>query len=70
MERLALRHQARDWYAIFYLQLGVGRLDEGVAQAKQALDSDPFLAMPTQSSGTPAASPDDMRTDSEHVRWR
>jgi tetratricopeptide (TPR) repeat protein len=34
--------QARDWYALFYLQFAVGRLDEGVAQAKQALDSDPL----------------------------
>ena len=36
--------QARDWYALFYLQLAVGRLEEGVAQAKQALHSDPLSA--------------------------
>lgn len=34
--------QARDWYALFYLQLRVGRLDEGVAPARQALDCDPL----------------------------
>ena len=34
--------QARDWYALFYLQLSVGRLEEGVAQAGQALDCDPL----------------------------
>jgi serine/threonine protein kinase/Flp pilus assembly protein TadD len=34
--------QARDWYALFYLQWAVGRLEEGVAQAKQALKLDPL----------------------------
>jgi serine/threonine protein kinase/tetratricopeptide (TPR) repeat protein len=34
--------QARDWYALFYLQFAVGRLDEGVEQARQALNSDPL----------------------------
>jgi len=34
--------QARDWYALFYLQWGVGRLEEGVAQTKTALKSDPL----------------------------
>jgi serine/threonine protein kinase/DNA-binding winged helix-turn-helix (wHTH) protein/tetratricopeptide (TPR) repeat protein len=34
--------QARDWYAFFYLQVAVGRLDEGIAQAKIALESDPL----------------------------
>jgi TolB-like protein/Flp pilus assembly protein TadD len=34
--------QARDWYAVFYLQLAAGRLEEGAAQAKQALDYDPL----------------------------
>jgi adenylate cyclase len=34
--------QARDWYAIFFLQAAVGRLPEGVEHAKQALDSDPL----------------------------
>ena len=33
--------QARDWYALFYLQFSEGRLAEGVAQAKLALESDP-----------------------------
>jgi adenylate cyclase len=36
--------QARDWYALFYLQLCEGRLDEGVAHAKLALESDPLSA--------------------------
>jgi TolB-like protein/Tfp pilus assembly protein PilF len=36
--------QARDWYALFYLQCSEGRLDEGVAQAKLALESDPLSA--------------------------
>jgi tetratricopeptide (TPR) repeat protein len=37
------RHiQTRDWYALFYLQWGVGRLEEGVAQAKLALEFDPL----------------------------
>jgi len=34
--------QARDWYALFYLQFSEGRLAEGVAQARLALDSDPL----------------------------
>lgn len=34
--------QARDWYAFFYLQVAVGRMDEGIAQAKIALESDPL----------------------------
>jgi tetratricopeptide (TPR) repeat protein len=34
--------QARDWYAYFCLQLAQGRLDEGVAQAKLALECDPL----------------------------
>jgi non-specific serine/threonine protein kinase len=34
--------QARDWYALFYLQCAVGRLEEGVVQAKLALESDPL----------------------------
>jgi tetratricopeptide (TPR) repeat protein len=34
--------QARGWYALFYLQFGEGRLQEGVAQAKLALESDPL----------------------------
>jgi tetratricopeptide (TPR) repeat protein len=34
--------QARDWYALFYLQFAEGRLPEGVAQAKLALESDPL----------------------------
>jgi tetratricopeptide (TPR) repeat protein len=36
--------QARDWYAFFYLQCSVGRLEEGAAQAKLALKSDPLSA--------------------------
>jgi adenylate cyclase len=36
--------QARDWYALFYLQCCEGRLEEGVAQAKLALESDPLSA--------------------------
>jgi len=34
--------QARDWYAYFCLQLAQGRLEEGVTQAKLALESDPL----------------------------
>jgi TolB-like protein/Flp pilus assembly protein TadD len=34
--------QARDQYAFFYLQVAVGRLEEGIAQAKLALESDPL----------------------------
>lgn len=34
--------QARDWYAVFYLQFSEGRLAEGMAQAKLALVSDPL----------------------------
>jgi serine/threonine protein kinase/tetratricopeptide (TPR) repeat protein len=33
--------QARDWYALFYLQLSVGRLEEGVDHARLALEADP-----------------------------
>ena len=34
--------QARDWYALFYLQFSEGRLEEGIAQAKLALKADPI----------------------------
>jgi len=34
--------QARDWYALFYLQCIAGRLNEGVAQAELALELDPL----------------------------
>ncbi len=34
--------QARDWYALFYLQFSEGRFEEGMAQAKLALASDPL----------------------------
>ena len=34
--------QARDWYALFYLQFSEGRLAEGMFQAKLALVSDPL----------------------------
>lgn len=34
--------QARDWYALFYLQWSEGRMSDGVAQAKLALKSDPL----------------------------
>ncbi len=36
--------QARCWYGLFFLQWTVGRLDEGLAQAHQALDDDPLSA--------------------------
>ena len=34
--------QARCWYAFNYLQLSTGRVEEGVVQAKLALESDPL----------------------------
>jgi tetratricopeptide (TPR) repeat protein len=34
--------QARDWYALFYLQFSEGRLVDGVEQAKLALKADPL----------------------------
>ena len=34
--------QARDWYALFYLQLAAGKLEEGAEQAKLALVADPL----------------------------
>ena len=34
--------QARDWYACFYLGTTAGRLNEGVAQAELAVESDPL----------------------------
>jgi TolB-like protein/Flp pilus assembly protein TadD len=36
--------QARSWYALFYLAWSQERLEEGVAQAKLALESDPLSA--------------------------
>jgi tetratricopeptide (TPR) repeat protein len=36
--------QARDWYGLFYLQCSEGLLEEGTAQAKLALESDPLSA--------------------------
>jgi adenylate cyclase len=36
--------QCRCWYAVFYLQIAVGRLSEGVEQAKLAMESDPLSA--------------------------
>ncbi len=34
--------QARDWYALFYLQFSEGRMGDGIAQAKLALKADPL----------------------------
>ena len=34
--------QARDWYALFYLQFSEGRLGDGMQQAKLALKADPL----------------------------
>jgi tetratricopeptide (TPR) repeat protein len=34
--------QPRDWYGLFYLQFSEGRLEEGMAQAKLALEYDPL----------------------------
>jgi TolB-like protein/Flp pilus assembly protein TadD len=34
--------QARDWYALFYLQFSEGRLTDGIVQAKLALKADPL----------------------------
>jgi tetratricopeptide (TPR) repeat protein len=34
--------QARDWYALFYLQQAAGRLEQGVEQAKLAVECDPL----------------------------
>jgi len=34
--------QARDWYALFYLQCGMGKLAEGVNHAKLAVEADPL----------------------------
>ena len=34
--------QARGWYALFYLQYAAGRLEDGVTQAKLALEDDPL----------------------------
>ena len=36
--------QARCWYGLFFLQWTVGRLAEGLAQARQALEADPLSA--------------------------
>ena len=34
--------QARDWYALFYLQLAAGRVEEGVSHARMAMETDPL----------------------------
>ena len=39
--------QARCWYAVFYLQLAAGRLEEGVAEAQQAVEIDPLSGYTT-----------------------
>jgi len=39
--------QGRSWYAIFDLQIVHGRLEEGVAEARKALDADPLSAYAT-----------------------
>lgn len=36
--------QARGWYALFYLQFVAGRIDEGVEEARRALEIDPLSA--------------------------
>jgi Tfp pilus assembly protein PilF len=36
--------QARCWYGLFFLQWTVGRLEEGLAQARRALEDDPLSA--------------------------
>ena len=39
--------QARCWYALFYLQWVTGRIDDGLAQARFALESDPLSGYAT-----------------------
>ena len=39
--------QARCWYALFYLQCVAGRFEDGVAEARRALDLDPLSAYAT-----------------------
>jgi adenylate cyclase len=34
--------EARRWYALFYLQWSMGRFDEGIAEARKALEVDPL----------------------------
>jgi TolB-like protein/Flp pilus assembly protein TadD len=34
----------RSWYAVFYLQWACGELEQGIAEARRALDSDPLSA--------------------------
>ena len=43
--------QGRCWYAFFDLQCVHGRLDEGVAEARQALEADPLSAYATSLLG-------------------
>jgi TolB-like protein/Flp pilus assembly protein TadD len=43
--------QARVWYALFFLQFSEGRLEQGVVQAKLALESDPLSAYATSTFG-------------------
>ena len=42
----ALR-QGRSWYALFYLQWACGEFEQGIAEARRALDSDPLSAYVT-----------------------
>ena len=41
----------RSWYALFYLQWARGEFEQGIAEARRALDSDPLSAYVTCSSG-------------------
>jgi len=39
--------QARDWYGVWYLEAVGGRFEEGIAHAKQAVESDPLSGYAT-----------------------
>ena len=39
--------QGRCWYALFYLQWSRGEFERGIAEARQALESDPLSAYAT-----------------------
>ena len=68
--------QARCWYGLYYLQITVGRMEDGVVEARQALECDPFSAYGTAiyaltlaGAGRPADAIAQSRSRSSRSSW-
>ena len=60
--------QARCWYGLFFLQWGVGRIDEGLREAWRAFESDPLSGYATMVLSFALATADRFEEAVAHAR--